>query len=76
MVQSGRRIKENKQSFLAFALNSRFNLANLALKPSNLTQAEVLGILQALTSSNELGLKRLALLVDNQAAISFASKAI
>ena len=61
---------------VAFAQNSRFNLAKLALKASNSTQAEVLGILQALISSKELGLKRLAILVDNQAAISFASTAI
>ena len=51
-------------------------IPKLAPKALNSTQAEVLGILQALTSSKELGLKRLALLVDNQAAISFASTAI
>ena len=44
----------------------------MALKALNSTQAEVLEILQTLTSSKDLGLKRLVLLVDNQAAISIA----
>ena len=72
--------QSNQRSAAAYAVTfsgeSRYNVALMAANASNSTQAEILGVCHALKCAKQFGLRKVILLIDNQACIAFASTAI